>query len=464
MSEDSHAFQATGELLARYDRPGPRYTSYPTAPEFSGAFGASDYAERLARAAARPEDPLSLYVHVPFCEHRCHFCGCHVVITRREDVVRGYLDRLNREIVKVAGALGKRNSVLQLHWGGGTPTHLTPDQMRELMGTLTTHFHLLPEAEVAIEVDPRVTTAEHVDTLAALGFNRLSMGVQDFTPEVQTAIGREQTREQTLALHRHARAVGIEDVNVDLVYGLPRQTVEGFRKNLDEVLALRPGRAAVYSYAHVPWIRPNQRRIDEGELPDRETKFALFASAIDAFTAAGYLQIGMDHFARPDDELARARLTGDLTRNFMGYTVKAAPDLVAFGISAIGEVDGAYVQNVKKLSDYYRALDADEYPVEKGFVLDDDDRLRRTVIHSLMCNFELDLDMVKERFGVDFDTYFAAENRELAETVDADFYERDGRKMRILPKGQLFIRNIVMVYDRYLKQASGKKPIFSRTV
>lgn len=464
MADASTAPKVTGELLARYDRPGPRYTSYPTAPEFNDAFGPEEYDERLAAANRRSEDPLSLYVHIPFCEHRCHFCGCYVVITRREDVVRDYIEHLKKELSMVAAALPSRRRVLQLHWGGGTPTHLTPDQMREVFGAITDHFELLPDAEVALEADPRVTTFEQVDVMAELGFNRLSMGVQDFTPEVQGAIGREQTLEQTRALVEYSRKRGITDINIDLVYGLPLQTVESFRENLTEVIALAPGRTAVYSYAHVPWIRPNQKRIREADLPGRDAKFALFAAAIEAFTGAGYLQIGMDHFARPEDELAQARLNGTLARNFMGYTVKAAPDMVGFGISAIGDVGGAYVQNAKKLSEYYPALDAGRFPVEKGCVLSDDDMLRRYVIHSLMCNFELDVDVVKARFGVDFDSYFAEELAELDRTIDAGFYERRGEKMVVLPLGQLFVRNVVMPFDKYLKQTPKDKPLFSRTV
>jgi oxygen-independent coproporphyrinogen-3 oxidase len=463
-AKNNESPQVTAELLARYDRPGPRYTSYPTAPEFNAEFGPDHYAQRLAGASERVKDPLSLYVHLPFCEKRCHFCGCHVVITQRDDVVRKYLDHLKREIRMVADALGERRDVLQFHWGGGTPTHLTPDQMRELFEEVTAHFQILPEAEVAIEVDPRVTSHDHVDMLVKLGFNRLSMGVQDSNEEVQTAIGREQTLEETLGLHAYAQQKGLRDINIDLVYGLPKQTVAGFRSNLDQVIALKPGRVAVYSYAHVPWIRPNQRRIQESDLPDRDTKFALFAAAVESFTAAGYLQIGMDHFARPEDELAQARLKGTLGRNFMGYTVKAAPDMVAFGVSGIGEVDGAYVQNVKKLSDYYRAVGADVFPVEKGFILDQDDYLRRFVIHSLMCNFELDFGQVEKRFQVKYDEYFQAEDRELRETIEPEFFERTDEKLIITPMGQLFIRNIVMVYDRYLKNMSQDKPIFSRTV
>jgi oxygen-independent coproporphyrinogen-3 oxidase len=454
----------TPELLARYNRPGPRYTSYPTAPEFTPSFRPSDYAERLAEADAHPGEPFSVYTHIPFCEHRCAYCGCHVVITRREDVVRGYLDHLKLEMDKVARALPHRRRVAQYHWGGGTPTHLSPDEMRELHRFFAERFSFLPGTEKAVEVDPRVTTPAHLETLVELGFNRLSLGVQDVTPAVQEAIGRNQTLAETTALLTRARALGVHDFNIDLIYGLPLQTVEAFTENLQRVIDLAPGRVAVYSYAHVPWVRPNQRKIREEDLPDTRTKFALFAAAMEAFLGAGYLQIGMDHFARPDDELARARKRGALTRNFMGYTVGTASDILAFGVSGIGDVRGAYVQNVKKLSDYYRMLQADTFPVERGFVLDRDDHIRRHVIHSLMCNFELDFQAFRERWGEPFAAYFAAELADLRETIDAAFFEIDETSLRVTPLGQVFIRNLVMVFDRYLKSGSGEKPIFSRTV
>jgi oxygen-independent coproporphyrinogen-3 oxidase len=456
-------WSVTPELLARYNRPGPRYTSYPTAPQFSTDFGPDHYRERLVGADARKGEPLSLYCHIPFCDHRCLYCGCHVVITRRDDVVRKYLDGMKREIEAVAALIPDRREVLQLHWGGGTPTHLAPDQMEELFGHLASHFQFLPGAEIAVEVDPRVTSKIHVDTLKTLGFNRLSLGVQDFTPEVQEVVERNQTYAQTAELMTHARSRGLSEFNVDLIYGLPLQTVDTFRTSLEQVVGLRPGRIAVYSYAHVPWIRPQQKRLSPDQIPDARTKFALFAEANRVFTAAGYERIGMDHFALPGDELSQARNRGALTRNFMGYTVRPGTDLVAFGISGIGEVDGAFVQNVKKLSDYYRLLDEGKLPVDRGYVLDDDDRIRRFVILSLMCNFELDLSQLENRFGVDYDTYFAREIRKLEETIEPGFYARQNGKLSITPLGRIFVRNICMVFDRYLEGAT-TKPIYSRTI
>jgi oxygen-independent coproporphyrinogen III oxidase len=455
--------QVTPELLARYDKPGPRYTSYPTAPQFSTEFGPESYAERLKMANARSGEPLSVYCHIPFCDHRCLYCGCHVIITQRDDVVEKYLNYMKREVDRVTSHMPARRDVVQLHWGGGTPTHLTPDQMEELYAHLLSRFHLLPEAEVAMEVDPRVTTSAHIAAMKRLGFNRLSLGVQDFTPAVQEAVERNQTYEETAALIEEARRAGFTEFNLDLIYGLPLQTVDTFRATVERVVGLRPGRVAVYSYAHVPWIRPQQKRIHEEDLPRPETKFALFAAANEIFTAAGYQRIGMDHFALPEDELARARDRGALTRNFMGYTVRQGTDLVAFGVSGIGEVGGAFVQNVKKLSDYYRVLDTEHLPVDRGYVLNEDDRIRRFVILSLMCNFEVDLDLLRARFGVDYDAYFAPEIGRLESTIEPGFLRRTPQKLAVTPLGSLFIRNICMVFDRYLVP-SAEKPIYSRTI
>jgi oxygen-independent coproporphyrinogen-3 oxidase len=453
----------TPELLARYDKPGPRYTSYPTAPQFSTDFGPESYTEHLALANARGGEPLSVYCHIPFCDHRCLYCGCHVIITQRDDIVEKYLAYMKREVEAVATQLPERRDVLQLHWGGGTPTHLHPEQMEDLHRHLMSRFRLLPEAEVAIEVDPRVTTPAHVATLRKLGFTRLSLGVQDFTPEVQAVVERNQTYEETAALLQEARRLGFSECNIDLIYGLPLQTLDSFRDTLDRVVGLHPGRVAVYSYAHVPWIRPQQKRIQEADLPKPETKLALFAAAIQVFTESGYRRIGMDHFALPEDELSLARERGALTRNFMGYTVRQGTDLVAFGVSGIGEVGGAFVQNVKKLSEYYRLLDENQLPVDRGYVLNEDDRIRRFVILSLMCNFELDIAELRSRFGVDYDTYFAPEIQELESTVEPEFLRRTPERLAVTPMGSVFIRNICMVFDRYLN-ASAAKPIYSRTV
>jgi oxygen-independent coproporphyrinogen-3 oxidase len=351
------------DLLSRYDRPGPRYTSYPTAVEFHAGVNEAVYRDRLAQADRASDDPLSIYVHLPFCEARCSYCGCHVVITKHRDVEARYLDYLEREIDLVAAALPNRRTVSQLHWGGGTPTYSAPADLKRIAGRMRRHFSYTPDAEIGIEVDPRVTSVEQLEVLRAEGFNRLSLGVQDFTPEVQQAVNRVQSYELTRDIIDAGRRLGYSSVNIDLIYGLPYQTVEGFSRTLDQVLTLGPDRVAVYSFAFVPWIRAHMKHLPEEALPGPTLKLELLARTIDAFVGAGYCQIGMDHFARPDDELARAIDKRSLHRNFMGYTVQSARDMIAFGVSGIGDVQGAFVQNVKKLSEYYTALDAHRLPV-----------------------------------------------------------------------------------------------------
>ena len=457
----------TVELLRAYDRPGPRYTSYPTAVEFHEGFDESAYREHLALAAAEPRAPLSLYVHLPFCEERCTFCGCMVIITRKREVAARYLGYLHREIALLASQLGGRRRLAQYHWGGGTPTYLSLAEMEELHGVVMRHFDLEPGAEAAIEVDPRVTSFEQLDLLHRLGFNRLSMGVQDFTPEVQEAVHRVQSEDETRALFERARSLGFVSINVDLIYGLPRQTLASFRRSVDTVIAMRPDRVAAYSFAHVPWIRGNQRGIHVDELPAPELKLGLFVAARERFLEAGYEAIGMDHFALPDDELAVAARSRTLHRNFMGYTVKNAPHMLGVGVSAIGDVAGAFAQNAKKLSTYYEAIDAGRFPVERGYRLDADDRVRRHVITQLMCNFHLDLRDVGERFRLDFDLYFARELEEVRRGPMADgFVERGGLGLTLTPTGRLFARNVCMIFDRHLREKAlgSGQPIFSRTV
>ena len=450
----------TAELVRRYDRPGPRYTSYPTALELHEGLGAEAYREHLARAARR-EGPLSLYVHLPFCEERCLFCGCNVVVTKRRGVAERYLGFLFREIETVARLLGRGRKVTQLHWGGGTPTYLSPEQMRRLFGALRDRFALDKDAEIAIEVDPRVTTPEHLETLAALGFNRLSAGVQDFCGEVQEAIGRHQTYEQAAALAAKARQLGFRSLNLDLVYGLPRQTPATFRETLDRVTGLRPDRLAIYSYAHVPWLKGHQRKIATEELPASETKAELLSSAVRALTGAGYVPIGMDHFALPEDELALAAGDGTLWRNFMGYTVRRGSDMVGFGLSAIGDLDGTFFQNHRKLHAYEGAAGATGIATERGYEPTPEDRLRRHVITSLMCNFRVERADVERRFGVRFDEVFARELEQLRPL------EADGI-IRVDPEGitvaeRLFVRNVCMVFDAYLTRHR-ERPRWSRTV
>lgn len=456
----------TAELLARYDHPGPRYTSYPTAVEFHDGITSDDYLDCLAAADALGDAPLSMYMHLPFCEERCLFCGCHTIITRRKDVAAPYLGLLAREIELLAERLPHRRRFAQLHLGGGTPTYYAPAQLDTLIRGLLRHFTPLEGAELAFEADPRVTTTEHLDALADLGFNRVSFGVQDLTPAVQEAINRRQSREQTALLVEHARARGFRGINVDLIYGLPLQTPKSFEQTVDSVIALEPDRAAVYSFAFVPWVRGNQKKIEEEQLPAADVKVQLFAIARERFLAAGYEPIGMDHFARPDDDLALARRDGKLRRNFQGYAVIPGDDVLGLGISAIGDVRGSYVQNEKKLSTYEDSIVAGRLPVARGVRRTPDDEVRRTVIHELMCNFRVDTVEIERRYEIGFSSYFAEDLALLAA------HEREGMvvvspaSIEATPMGELFVRNLAMCFDRYQrdKHAADSKPAFSRTV
>ncbi len=454
------------ETLQRFDRPGPRYTSYPTAVEFHGGVGEKEYRTMLGETDRSGSDtPLSLYVHIPFCEHKCHFCACHVIAAPQVEVAAQYLRYLKREISAVANLLPRRRKLAQIQWGGGTPTYLTPAQIEDLFGHIGRYFTLQERAEVAIEIDPRVTTPEHLATLGRLGFNRLSLGVQDFAPTVQEAIGRGQTFEETEELVRHARAIGFgEGINFDLIYGLPRQGLEAFNASLDQVLELRPDRLAVYSFAFVPWIKSNQRRMKPEDFPEPRLKLELYLTALNRLLDAGYEPIGMDHFALPHDELAVAVREKRLERNFMGYTVKPVSTMVAFGVSAIGDLEQGYFANCKKLSTYYQRLDMGKMPVERGCLLDEDDRIRRHVIMSLMCNFQVDKEVVSNRFGIDFDHYFASSLSRLNDLEDAGFVLNGSRSVEVLGSGRLFVRNAAMAFDRYLEARSGARPVFSRTV
>jgi oxygen-independent coproporphyrinogen-3 oxidase len=452
--------------LQRYDRPGPRYTSYPTAVEFTGAFDEHAYRERLNAAAQTPAEPLSLYVHLPFCEARCTYCGCMTIITQKRDVAARYLEYLERELEMLATALKGRRTVVQHHWGGGTPTYLTVAQIERLHHAVTRHFDISRNAEQAIEIDPRVTTRDQLQTLRALGFTRLSMGVQDFTPDVQAAIGRRQSAALTRDLYDYARSIGFDAINMDLIYGLPLQTASSFTCTLSTVAAMRPDRIAVYSYAHVPWLRPHQSRIKADDLPSRDLKFELISAALDTFGRVGYQAIGMDHFALPDDELAIAMRERRLHRNFMGYTTRPAADMVAVGLSAIGDVRGAFAQNVKKLPAYYAALDAGHFPIDRGYALSADDCIRQFVIRELMCNFFVDVQEVESRFAIDFKRYFAPEIDAMNAPDGAiadEFVAMTPDSLEVLPEGRLFVRSICMYFDRYLRRHTDK-PVFSRAI
>lgn len=465
---DMSAASPTVALLQRYDRPGPRYTSYPTAVEFHDGVGDAQYRARLALADDSPDEPLSVYLHLPFCEARCAYCGCNVVITPHREVAGRYLDAIEREVDLLAAHLPRRRRISQMHWGGGTPTYYDPGQLSRLFDRVRRHFTFTPGAELGVEIDPRVTGAAHLDALHALGFNRLSMGVQDFDPTVQAAVNRIQSFEDTRHLVEVARSLAFGSVNLDLIYGLPFQRVETFARTLDRVLDLCPDRVAAYSFAYVPWMRAHMNYLPEEALPSPAVKLELLALTVDRFRQAGYRQIGMDHFALPEDELARAIDAGMLGRNFMGYTVQPTSDLVALGVSGIGEVRGAFVQNTKKLPEYYAAIEAGRFPTERGYELNDDDRIRQHVIAALMCHGRVKKRDVERRFGVVFDHYFAAELRQLADAgADgaAGLVALPGDAIEVTPVGRVFVRNVCMVFDRYLQaRLQEPKPVFSRTV
>ena len=449
-------------VIANLSRRGPRYTSYPTAPVWTpAAMTATRYAEQLA-AAGSDERPLSLYVHIPFCRHQCLYCGCNMIVTGRQEKADIYLDYLAREMDLVAQKLRTRKRFAHLHYGGGTPTFLNEAQLTRLWEQILTHFDCAEGAELAIEVDPRTTHRDQLALLRQLGFNRVSLGVQDFDQDVQRAIGRDQSYAQTTAVYRHARELGFDQISFDLVYGLPFQTRSRFQQTIEEVIALRPNRVALFSYAHVPWMRPAQAKMDVAALPKAEERIDLFLLARQLFIAAGYQSVGMDHFALPEEDLAMAQRKGKLYRNFQGYAPTPTGDSIAFGITAISEVQGGFAQNVKKLTEYYAALDRDALPTERGWLLTAEDKLRREVIREIMCNFYVDLTAHCEAHKV-APTVFADELKRL-DTAEFDgLVEREGCKLTITPLGQLVVRNVAMVFDQYLPQDSGQS-LFSKTV
>jgi len=454
----------TPELLEKYDRPGPRYTSYPTAPHFHTEFDEDTYRERLRAVSDRADEPLSMYVHLPFCEARCTFCGCNVVISPHRGPEEAYLRMVENELDLLAEALAPRRQLSQLHWGGGTPTYLSPEQCEQLFAAITSRFPLMDGAEVALEIDPCVTTMEHLQTLRRLGFNRLSMGLQDLDPEVQRAVRRIQPLELTRDHVVEARRLGFQSVNIDLIYGLPHQTNEQFRSTVRTVIEeLAPDRVACFSYAHVPWIKPHQRQLDDSTMATGWEKFQLFVGAAEEFTAAGYRFVGFDHFARPGDELAQALDQGRVHRNFMGYTVMPASDQVGIGVSSIGDVGGSYVANEKKLAPYQRAVEAGRLPVERGIRRTDEDELRRAVINRIICTLELDFDSIADEFGVDPRAYFADALADLEPMVADGLAEITDRAFRVTPRGRFFLRNLCMPFDAYLKEPSDG-PVYSRTV
>jgi oxygen-independent coproporphyrinogen III oxidase len=456
----------TPDLLTRFDVPGPRYTSYPTADRFVEAFGEADYLQALDQrksAAIGKAMPLSLYVHIPFCESLCYYCACNKIITKHKDRAATYLRYLTREVALHTAHLGQGQSVSQLHLGGGTPTFLSDEELRELMHMLRRHFEFVPGGEYSVEVDPRTVDEKRLAVLAELGFNRLSFGVQDFDPAVQKAVHRVQPAQQVFDLVAAARRLGFESVNVDLIYGLPLQTPESFERTLAQVNELRPDRIALYAYAHLPERFKPQRRIHAAELPSGGAKVAMLSRSLDAFTEAGYVYIGMDHFALPDDALAVAKRQGRLHRNFQGYSTQADCDLIALGVSSIGRVGATYSQNAKTMEEYCDLLDQGHLPVVRGLALSRDDLIRRAVIMALMCQGQLQFESINLAWLVDFKKYFAAELSQLEDMQAQGLVQLSDSGIQVSAMGWFFVRGVAMVFDRYV-QADRNRARFSKII
>ncbi len=451
------------ELIKRYDKSGPRYTSYPTAVQFHDGFGEAEY-KRHAAASNAVGGPLSLYFHIPFCDTVCFYCGCNKVATKDRSRAAPYLQRVHRELEMQSALFDKDRIVDQLHWGGGTPTFISHDEMRALMAKTRECFKLHDDdtGEYSIEIDPREVQSDTIALLREIGFNRMSLGVQDFDEQVQIAVNRVQSDEQTLGALEAAKREGFKSVSMDLIYGLPHQSVESFERTLDRAIAIDADRLTVFNYAHLPEIFKPQRRINEADLPEPQVKLDILQMSIEKLTSAGYVYIGMDHFAKPDDELAVAQRDGTLYRNFQGYSTHAECDLVAIGATSISMVGDSYAQNLKGLDDYYAAIDAGKLAIFRGVDLDKDDKLRRDVITRLICHFELDKGPVEQQHGINFNEYFANELKDL-EGMQADgLLTLEEGRIEVQPAGKLLIRNICMVFDRYLREKQNQR--FSKVI
>ncbi len=444
------------DLIKRYDQSGPRYTSYPTAVEFDPAFDATRYAEvcRETNASGRP---LSLYFHIPFCDTVCFYCACNKIATKDRTLVRPYLDRVYQEMAMQSALFDDDRVVEQLHWGGGTPTFISHAQMRELMDQTRKHFKLADDehGEYSIEIDPREASGDTIELLREIGFNRMSLGVQDFDPRVQQAVNRIQSEEETMAVLEAARAAGFRSISIDLIYGLPHQTAESFMDTVERIIAVAPDRLSVFNYAHLPARFMPQRRIDDDDLPRPEVKLEILQAATERLTEAGWLYIGMDHFARPDDELARAQRDGTLYRNFQGYSTHSNCDLIGLGVTSIGMVGKTYGQNRRELDAYYEDIDAGRLPVFRGIELNRDDEIRRDVITRLICHFRLDFADVERHWGIDFHDYFGRSLAKLEGMQQDGLLAVDAQGIGVLPKGRLLIRNICMAFDAYLEAKQG---------
>lgn len=465
MTVDGAPVCVSVDLLNKYNQPGPRYTSYPTAPEWDDTFGETQLREAFREANAKQQPaPLSLYFHIPFCQSLCLYCGCNVVISKNHEVASPYLDRLRSEIDLISAEVDRTRKVEQLHWGGGTPTYLSPAQIETLFGHIKERFSLSETAEISIEIDPRATTEEHCRALRSAGFNRISMGIQDFDPLVQKTINRVQPYGDTRRLFDYCRELGFESINIDLIYGLPHQTAESFSDTVDKIIAMDPDRIAVFSYAHVPWMKKQQGSFAR-YLPEGFEKFRIFTRAIHQLTGGGYRYIGLDHFARPEDEISRAQDDRTLHRNFQGYTTKAGCDLYAMGVSSITGLEDAYAQNWRDLPHYYESVDGGRWPTMRGMRVSEEDKLRRSVINRILCHTVVVKSEIERDFGIDFDEHFAAELPQLQDLELDGLVRLNKENIEVAPLGRIFIRNVAMAFDAYLnKPAAARTQVFSRTL
>jgi oxygen-independent coproporphyrinogen-3 oxidase len=449
--------------FVKYSKPGPRYTSYPTAVEFSEDFTYDRYIEKLKTRDAKK--PISIYVHLPFCRSACYFCGCNVVFTSKEEKKVRYIDYLTRELKLLSQTMETSSEVVQFHFGGGTPTFFSAEQLDGIMNMVKKHFpNFAEDAEVSCEIDPRFFNEAQMRVLQKHGFRRISFGVQDFEPIVQQAVHRIQPYDITKEAVELARRYGVESINIDLIYGLPYQTLESFKKTLELAHSLDPDRLAVFNYAHVPWLKKTMRKLDETTIPSPDVKLAILQHTIDYFTGNGYKMIGMDHFAKPDDELFRAIEKGELHRNFQGYTTRGGVDLIGIGVTSIGEGVDYYAQNHKELPAYEAAIDAGKLPFWRGVELNEDDRIRKAVIMDLMSNFKLDINKIEKAFGIDFKAYFADAIEALQPMVDEGLVQISDKEITVSQTGTLVIRNIAMPFDAYMQKHAASKKTFSKTV
>lgn len=457
-------FEVDLTKFKKYDKPGPRYTSYPTAPQFNESFTHEDYLDEIVKTNYGENLPdLSLYFHLPYCDTLCYFCGCNMIITRNRDRIKEYINYVKKEIDLLRQYLLPDRKVVQHHWGGGTPTHLSPDEINDLASYINKNFQFKSDAEVSCEIDPRELTKAHLEALRKNGFNRISMGVQDFNEKVQKAVNRIQPEDITRQTIAWVRELGFHSINLDLIYGLPFQTVETFSDTVDKIIDISPDRIAVFNYAHVPWMKKHMALIHPEDIPAPEVKLEILKMTIEKLTSAGYEFIGMDHFAKPNDELAIAMREKKLYRNFQGYSTNAGADLYAMGITSISQLKNIYAQNYKTEKEYYSALDEERLPTAKGYRLTEDDHLRREVIMKLMCDFELNFADIERKYNIDFKKYFAWGLNNLKEMIEDDLIDMSDEGLKVKNMGRMLIRNIAMNFDGYIERKEDKAR-YSRTV